>query len=196
MWRSGCCIAEARQLRRAEPHDGGIGLAADDRRQQAVVRGEEARGRRAVTAMMSREVPTPGSTTAMCTVPAREIPEGARQPESGLSRPVDEISWVRSTIRAPGSRLRMTPFMTPTNGPWCPKSVVIVMTPEGGLEKLMRQAGAGFRLADHVCTGAVCQLGRKSNSAPGRSASTFGYGPYEWKCLTWAVTSPTPSSSA
>jgi hypothetical protein len=28
----------------------------------------------------------------------------------------------------------MTPFMTPTNGPWCPKSVVIVMTPDGFAE--------------------------------------------------------------
>src|SRR6266850_3408875 len=39
-------------------------------------------------------------------------------------------------IRAPEKRLRMHPFMTPTNGPWCPKSVVMVMTPEG-LPKLL-----------------------------------------------------------
>src|SRR5579859_4023591 len=33
-------------------------------------------------------------------------------------------------IRAAGKRARMQPFMTPTKGPWCPKSVVTVMTPE------------------------------------------------------------------
>jgi len=33
-------------------------------------------------------------------------------------------------MRAPGKRVSMQPFMTPTNGPWWPKSVVMVMTPE------------------------------------------------------------------
>src|SRR5437763_7716210 len=33
-------------------------------------------------------------------------------------------------MRAAGKRVSMQPFMTPTNGPWWPKSVVMVMTPE------------------------------------------------------------------
>ena len=43
----------------------------------------------------------------------------------------NQSELVKSTIRASGKRVRITPFMTPTNGPWCPKSVVMVMTPEG-----------------------------------------------------------------
>jgi len=42
-----------------------------------------------------------------------------------------EIMLGVSTMRAAGKRLRMQPFITPTNGPWWPKSVVIVITPEG-----------------------------------------------------------------
>src|SRR5579862_7577507 len=34
-------------------------------------------------------------------------------------------------MRASRRRVRMMPFITPTNGPWWPKSVVMVMTPEG-----------------------------------------------------------------
>ena len=43
----------------------------------------------ALTSTMSREVPTPGSTTAMCTVPGGKVLEGPRQPEPGLGRPVN-----------------------------------------------------------------------------------------------------------
>ena len=46
--------------------------------------------RRRDTATMLRAVPTPGSTTATCTVPRREVAERARQPEPGLGRPVHQ----------------------------------------------------------------------------------------------------------
>ncbi len=54
-------------------------------------------------------------------------------------------------MRAAGKRLRMQPFITPTKGPWWPKSVVMVMTPGGTRLALNRgprgRAAAGTRSA-------------------------------------------------
>src|SRR2546429_268229 len=50
-------------------------------------------------------------------------------------------------MRAAGKRVSMQPFMTPTNGPWWPKSVVMVMTPEG-LGAFMRQRGLHHLLGE------------------------------------------------
>src|SRR5580700_367098 len=80
---------------------------------------------------MLRAVPTPGSTTARCTVPAGKYPNERASQKPASAGQCTTISCVRSTMRAAGKRLRMQPFITPTNGPWWPKSVVIVITPEG-----------------------------------------------------------------
>src|SRR5210317_1738238 len=48
------------------------------------------------------------------------------------------MSWARSITLAAGKRLMMTPRITPAKGPLWPKSVVIVMTPEG-LKSVMAQ---------------------------------------------------------
>ena len=82
--------AEHARARRREPHDRWRRDAV--RRSGASsplsgARNTVAAGR---TAMMSREVPTPGSTTAMCTVPGGKVLEGARQPEARFRRPVHE----------------------------------------------------------------------------------------------------------
>ena len=48
----------------------------------------------------------------------REIAEGARQPEPRLGRPVhDDLVREIDDAAPAGWRLRITPFMTPTNGP-------------------------------------------------------------------------------
>src|SRR5213082_859561 len=82
------------------------------------------------TATMLREVPTPGSTTATCTVPAGKYPKACASQKPASAGQCTTISCVRSMMRAAGKRVSMQPFMTPTNGPWWPKSVVMVMTPE------------------------------------------------------------------
>src|SRR6266853_2474820 len=79
---------------------------------------------------MLREVPTPGSTTATCTVPAGKYPKACASQKPASAGQCTTISCVRSMMRAAGKRVSMQPFMTPTNGPWWPKSVVMVMTPE------------------------------------------------------------------
>src|SRR5205823_1108303 len=85
------------------------------------------------TATMLRAVPTPGSTTATCTVPAGKYPKARASQKPASAGQCTTISCVRSMMRAAGKRASMQPFMTPTNGPWCPKSVVMVMTPEAGV---------------------------------------------------------------
>ncbi len=98
---------------------------------------------------MSREVPTPGSTTATCTVPAGKYPNARASQKPASAGQWTMISWVRSMIRAAGMRERMRPFITPTKGPWCPKSVVMVMTPEatGHAQPFLGGADPGARRA-------------------------------------------------
>jgi len=108
-------------------------MSGDNRGQQPVIRSQE-------NVVLSRDgnnlpdVPTPGSTTATCTVPGGKYPNARASQKPASAGQCTTISCVRSTILASGNRVRMTPFMTPTNGPWCPKSVVIVMTPDGFAE--------------------------------------------------------------
>ncbi len=80
-------------------------------------------------AIARREVPTPGSTTARCTVPAGKNGTAASSARLPASTSWGAISWVRSTSRAEGQMDRTTPFMIPTKGSRSPKSVVRVIRP-------------------------------------------------------------------
>ena len=83
----------------------------------------------AVTAMMSREVPTPGSTTATCTVPGGKVAERARQPEARFGRPVhDDLVREIDDARV-GEAAEHHALHDADERARCPKSVVIVMTP-------------------------------------------------------------------
>src|SRR3984893_13795888 len=67
---------------------------------------------------------------------------------------------MRSTMRAPGKRVSMQPFMTPTNGPWWPKSVVIVITPEA------LKGGCGWAASDAGTAAACGTAPVRTGSAP------------------------------
>ena len=92
-------------------------MPADHRREQPVVRRHENMLVRRSPATMSREVPTPGSTTATCTVPGGKYSNARASQNPASAGQWTTISCVRSMIRAVGRRPRMRPFMTPTKGP-------------------------------------------------------------------------------
>src|SRR4026208_875595 len=78
------------------------------------------------TARARLAVPTPGSTTARCTVPGGKNGTADSRASAPATMSWGGRSWVRSTSRAEGQIERITPFMIPTKGSRSPKSVVSV----------------------------------------------------------------------
>src|SRR6266849_10756639 len=79
--------------------------------------------------MARRALPTPGSTTARCTVPGGKNGVAASRARPPARMSWGGTSWVRSTSRADGQMDSSTPFMIPTKGSRSPKSVVRVIRP-------------------------------------------------------------------
>src|SRR5438552_5551857 len=73
-----------------------------------------------------RSVPTPGSTTARCTVPAGKNGAAASSARAPSVTSCAATSWLTSTSRASRAIPRITPFMAATYGSRVPKSVVSV----------------------------------------------------------------------
>ena len=68
--------------------------------------------------MMSRAVPTPGSTTATCTEPLGKYAYARASQNPASAGQYTGTSCVTSMIRAAGKCARMRPFIVATNGPW------------------------------------------------------------------------------
>src|SRR5690606_12043739 len=105
-------------------------------------------------ATMPRALPTPGSTTATCTLPGGNQAYDRASQNAASATACGGMPWVRSMTRASGKRAAITPFMMPTNGSLSPKSVSRVMTPGRGARGRsvigaggVRSGGAGGRLA-------------------------------------------------
>src|SRR6266852_2057489 len=93
--------------------------------------------------MARRALPTPGSTTARCTVPGCKNGVAASRARPPARMSWRGTSWVRSASRADGQMDSSTPFMIPTKGSRSPKSVVRVIRP--GMD--LRGAGEGLAVA-------------------------------------------------
>ncbi len=83
----------------------------------------------ASTSSARRSVPTPGSTTAKCTVPCGNHFQLWPSRNRAALSPKAGPSWLISTTFDLGAIPAMTPFMTPTKWSRVPKSVNRVMMP-------------------------------------------------------------------
>src|ERR1043166_5391371 len=87
----------------------------------------------AASASPRRAVPTPGSTTARCTVPAGKYGAAASRASAPSVMSWRSTSWVTSTSasgrRAASAMPSMTPFISATYASRSPKSVVSVTRP-------------------------------------------------------------------
>ena len=99
------CDAEARELCAVERTiTARIGDAAHDRREQAVVGGEEDMPAAPDRDDARARCPTPGSTTATCTVPGGKYAKARASQKPASAGQCTTISCVRSMMRASGKR--------------------------------------------------------------------------------------------
>src|SRR6202022_843551 len=84
-----------------------------------------------LNAIALRRDPTPGSTTATCTVPIGKLRQALSRRKAPWSTAKGRTPWVMSTSDAFGLTARIAPFMAPTYASSRPKSVSRVTIPFG-----------------------------------------------------------------